>query len=120
VLILGILGLAVLPPEHVHAGRTPDGHPRDVVHRHLDGHLQAGAGAHVAPDDGTPRWLDSPYVGARSATRVDCVDVAVEHEWPAAPPTHAGAWSPRRATSAVHDPPPWGPIGLRGPPPPAV
>ncbi len=114
--ILGVLGLAILPPEHLHARRTNDGHERDVVHRHFEAHHQAGAGAQVAHNDAAPRWLDSPYVNAGSVTRVDRVDAAVEHEMPTARAMLAGARLPRLVTFAVHDPPPGAAFGLRAPP----
>jgi hypothetical protein len=70
--VLGLVGLAVLPAEHIHAVQTDNGHRSDVVHRHV------GAHHHTAPTDPAvdedhhdeALWLGSSFVVPPSGSPV--------------------------------------------------
>jgi len=114
--ILAALGLAVLPPEHLHASPTDDGRRSDVVHRHLAGHHQAGPGTHVEGDDTAPRWLDSAYVGGDRVSTDGRVDAWVGVVRPTTAPRAARATTARPGSMSLHDPPPGTSFGRRAPP----
>jgi len=112
--VLGLLGLGVLPPEHLHAH---EGCRLDVVHRHLTAHHQPGPGTRIE-DDAAPRWLDSSYVNGDRVSHVHRGDTPVPLVSTQAPPeTRDGLARPQ--SISIHDPPPGMSFGPRAPPFPA-
>jgi hypothetical protein len=118
--VLGLLGLAVLPAEHIHAVQTDSGHRSDVVHRHV------GAHHHTAPTDHTvdqdhhdeALWLDSSFVAPPSGSPVH-PPLLYEDLWiaEALPILRRTLSTP---PIAGHDPPWTRSLALRGPPSPVV
>lgn len=114
---LGVLSLASLPPEHLHVTRTHDGHHSDVIHRHYASHQPAaGKTAGVSDDDGQPRWLDSPFIGASPAAQIDPIDQLLHQDRPAVPARLTGVGSVAPTHPSIHGPPLEAPSGLRAPP----
>src|SRR5712691_7671038 len=73
--VLGVLGLAWLPPEHVHITRTHGDHHADVVHRHFESHHPIGNEVRVGDDDDDVRWLDgSSFTYPKPAPHIYPVD----------------------------------------------
>jgi len=114
--VLAVLGLAILPPEHLHARRSDGDHQRDVVHRHFEGHPSSSAGARVGHDEAAPRWLVSAYVKADSVTRLPRIDACIECDAPGEPPLLVSPLATGLVWISLHDPPPGAAFGLRAPP----
>jgi hypothetical protein len=115
--VLGVLALALLPPEHVHATETHDGHHSDVVHRHYEPHHPMAAGASVGYDeDHQTRWLDSPFIGPQSLSHVYQVDQLLHEDLPVLQPQQASRRTPSFVYVSTHDPPWATSHGLRAPP----
>ena len=114
--ILSVLGLAALPPEHLHARPAHDGRRSDLVHRHFAAHHAADRGLHVEGDDSAPRWLDSSYVSGERVSAVHRSDASVGLVVPTPAPRAASATTARPESMSVHDPPPGASFGLRAPP----
>lgn len=114
--ICGVLGLALLPPEHVHLTRTRDGHHAELIHRHLESHFGTGHSNALHDGDDDVEWLQAAFtVPPVSPLAFSAIEL-----------TDGRPLVPRRATGAekvissvrlsAHDPP-WVPTsGLRAPP----
>ena len=61
VALLGLLGLALLPPEHVH-DQDDHGHHTEIVHRHFEAHHPVSTQSHV--DDDADENEDTHYLTA--------------------------------------------------------
>jgi hypothetical protein len=115
--VLGVLGLAWLPSEHVHS-RTEDGRHSGYIHRHFASHHSLGAGAQVGhPADGDDaQYLRSAFTTAKSAPRLGpgnqfiVLTSSIPEEQPV--PRHR---LPSTFVS-VHDPPWTDSLALRAPP----
>ena len=113
---LGVLGLAVLPPEHVHLAADHDHLRAEVVHRHFDPHHAVAPQTHVENPDDDPTYLSSAFTIPVHASGVGPGDASIlvvepEDTAPAFTPWHA-----TRRDLRAHDPP-WGRAhSLRGPP----
>ena len=114
---LGVLSLAVLPPEHVHLTRTHDGHHAPVVHRHYTAHQRdASVTASIGDHDGQPLWLDEPFTAStRAVTPVPPVQATLNQDRPAIG-VLARLDAVGFASVSVHDPPLRTSSGLRAPP----
>ena len=118
--VLAVLGLAILPPEHLHARHSDDDHQRDVVHRHFEAHPSSGAGARAGHDEAVPQWLASAYLNAGPVTRLDRIDAWTPDDLSIATPEEARPTTVPLVTFAVHDPLPGAAVGMRAPPFPSV
>lgn len=118
--VLGVLGLAALPPEHLHARPAHDGRRSEVVHRHFDAHHPADLDRHAEDDGAAPRWLDSPYVHGVPAPDVHRTDACAGPVVPVIAPRAARASAVRSASMSILDPPPGASFGLRAPPIPTL
>lgn len=118
--VLGVLGLALLPAEHVHV-RTEDGQPADLIHRHFEAHHPVGSNPGLDHDEGhEATWLNSAFVTGVSRLLGHPVDQLVGTSPPTAPdPEVSPTWTPGDPES-VHDPPSTSSHGLRAPPSPLV
>jgi hypothetical protein len=115
--IVGVLGLAFLPSEHVHAG---DGRHTDV-HRHFEPHHpdhapEPGVAIWDHADGTDAQWLTSLFVTPKAESTLVRIDDVVweERADPQAPET--AQWTPPATYVSVHDPPWAAPPGLRAPP----
>jgi hypothetical protein len=118
--VLGVLGLGLLPPEHVHVTYTPDGHRSEFVHRHFGAHHRAPDAADTAVEHGDrdhqPRWLSSLFTGPSVNSPVQPVG-QLYHEYPPVEPlAEASARSRELIDVSVPDPPWTTSHGLRAPP----
>jgi len=133
--MLGVLALALLPPEHVHVTQTDDGHHSDVTHRHFEPHHPGGAEVGVGREDDRfephhqvaaeervdheddqARWLDSPFIGPQSLSHVYRVDQFLHEDLPILEPQQASRRTQPFIHVSVHDPPSASSHGLRAPP----
>lgn len=115
--VLGVLGLAVLPSEHVHS-RSDHGRRSEVVHRHFEPHHPVGAGATVDhPDDENAQYLSSAFTMAKPAPRLYPADQFVVVAFSTLQPPPVRWRSLPALFVSVHDPPWTTPHNLRGPPP---
>ena len=115
-LSVGIAGASLLPAEHVHRTSDHDDHPA-LIHRHKAPHMtHPEVSATLDHDEDAPQWLDSPYVGVRSATFAPTLGILV-NETPSATARDANT---RRGVPVAHAPPihdpPLTTSGLRAPP----
>lgn len=123
---LGVLSLALLPPEHLHVTQTHDGHYSDVVHRHYTPHTPhqlangtASIGDHSIGDhDDQAVWLDAPFTtSTKVVAPAPSVDAVLNQGQLAAPLPLKRLDAVAFAALLVHDPPLTTPPGLRAPPP---
>jgi hypothetical protein len=119
---LGVLGLALLPAEHLHTVRTEDGRHPDVVHRHLAPHAQPGSRTRVGDDDHHDEavWIVSSFITPASAAHVYPVADLPAEDLPVARPTQADRGRTPSVPASGHDPPWARSYGLRAPPTPLV
>jgi hypothetical protein len=115
--VLGIVGMAVLPPEHVHLGADHDDHVRpEVVHRHFAPHHQISIETHVEPPEADATYIHAAFTVPEQASL-------------AAPDTPPFVVLPQAEVLVIstqwhqtgrdlrdHDPPWARPHALRGPP----
>jgi hypothetical protein len=114
--VLGVLALALLPPEHVHVTQTDDGHHSEVTHRHFEPHHQVAAEERVDHEDDQARWLDSPFIGPQPLSHVYRVDQFLHEDLPILEPQQASRRTQPFIHVSVHDPPSASSHGLRAPP----
>jgi len=113
--IFGLLGMPMLPPEHVHVTESEHGHS-EIIHRHFESHH------HAAPepefdhqDEDAALWVDTPFVNA-AAIPIPTADRTVVQELPELQPRPLPRWTLEFDHISVHDPPWVAPTGLRAPP----
>jgi hypothetical protein len=114
--VLGVLGLALLPPEHLHVTRTDDGRHSDVIHRHYEPHHPAAAEASVGHEDDEALWLDSPFTSPKLASKVYPVNQCLNEELPLSQAQQTSRRTLPFVHVSVHDPPSATSHGLRAPP----
>jgi len=115
--VVGTLGMALLPSEHVHRAAEYGRHV-ELVHRHFEPHQHDAAPATDDHGDEDQAWrLDSSFIITPKADLNPDASQPIEH----APLTVAEPRAMRGPTAAdpesVHDPPLTASNGLRGPPP---
>jgi hypothetical protein len=114
----GVLGLALLPAEHMHRVEVADGHHSEIIHRHFESHHPIGSHARIDHDDDDRevQWLTTSFLHPNHAGQPS-PDSALVDDRP-----HASAVEPslRRTFQplhvSIHDPPCRVPSCLRGPP----
>jgi hypothetical protein len=114
----GVLGLLVLPAEHVHAAGLGDRGHREVVHRHFEPHHSPPSGAALehGDDHHDVRWLSVAVVNAHPIYEIHrTTQVAVHVTAEFQPPLMAAHFADDLCASA-HDPPWVSQHPLRGPP----
>lgn len=118
--LLGLLGLALLPPEHVH-DQDHDGHHVELVHRHFDAHHPVSNQTHVDDDaDEDAHYLTAVFTRSEPSLdggRPD--DPAVEAVALVRPPLVSQV-APDSPAALGHDPPWRSSLGSRAPPTPLV
>lgn len=122
--VFGLLGLPLLPPEHVHVTESESGEHSEIVHRHFEshhpGHVDDDADHHDRDQafdhqDGAALWIDAPFV-ARAPVSVPSFASVVVQELPVLQPQPFPRWTLEFDHISVHDPPWVASTGLRAPP----
>ena len=113
--VLGVVGLALLPPEHVHHAADHD-HDAEVVHRHFEPHHAARPQVHVENPDEDATYLSSVFTlpDTDSLSRPALVFTAAT--LPAITAPVFTPWHFEKRDLRVHDPPWARALSLRGPP----
>jgi hypothetical protein len=117
--VCGVLGLALLPPEHVHAaaGHDDDAHA-EVVHRHFERHAASPPQTHAEDPDEDATYLASVFTIPADETLARPDGDATAADWLLRPVSRLTSWHRQSRDLRVHDPP-WGRAHtLRGPPSP--
>ena len=120
--ILGVLGLGLLPGEHVHS-RTEQGHHTELVHRHFEPHHPIDAGVRVEDEDdhdGEAQFLTSAFTTSKAPDSVRRVDAALFGLLPPVGGEEPAQCTPPSPDASGHDPPVAFSPGLRAPPHPLV
>ena len=125
--VLGLLGLPLLPQEHVHVTESKGGEHSEIVHRHFEshhpGHVEHDADHHDADhhdqevdhQDEAALWIDAPFV-ARAPASAPLFTPVVVQELPVLHPQPIPRWTLEFEHISVHDPPWVASTGLRAPP----
>ena len=114
---VGLLGMPLLPPEHVHVTESKEGGHAEFIHRHFESHrpIQTARPEFDHQDEEAALWLDTPFISP-NATHLPSVDRVVVQDLPALQPQSLPRWTLRFDHISVHDPPWAAPSGLRAPP----
>jgi len=120
--VFGLLGLPLLPPEHVHVTESENGERSEIVHRHFEshhpGHVEHEADHHDQEfdhQDEAALWIDAPFV-APAPPFVPSFAPVVVQELPELHPQPLPRWTLEFEHISVHDPPWVASAGLRAPP----
>ena len=120
--IAGLLGLPLLPPEHVHISESDDHRHSEFIHRHFEAHhpIEVAHATHATPevdhqDEDAALWLDTLYLTAIKAP-LPSIDRVVVQELPLLQPRPLPRWTLEFEHLSLHDPPWIAPSGLRAPP----
>ena len=115
VAVLGLVGMPLLPPEHVHVTEE-EGHHAEFIHRHFESHHPIAADrVFDHQDEEAPLWLDTPFIGSDTTHLPSVVRVLVQ-ELPLLQPRPLPRWTLTFDHISVHDPPWAASTGLRAPP----
>lgn len=114
--VCGLVGLALLPPEHVHLTEAPDGHHSDVVHRHYAPHHPIESHSNLDGQDHDIHWLDLAFTSPRSTPQQPLLNLVLSKCLQVLGPELTCDRAARVDDVSVHDPPPLGSFGLRAPP----
>ena len=115
--VLGVVALALLPPEHVHLGADHDDHVRpETVHRHFAPHHPIAIQTHVEPPDDEATYLDNAFAplpqfagpGPQQPSYAVLPEIPVTRR--------VTTWHPKSRDLRAHDPPWADAPSLRGPP----
>lgn len=122
--VLGVLGLALLPSEHVHGRRSEDGQHADVVHRHFQPHdshhpVTTGVGVDDHGDEDA-QWLTQAFVAPKAESSVHPVTQLLADDLPLLQSQETSRRIVPSTYVSVHDPPWAASNGLRAPPSPLV
>ena len=113
--ILSLLGMPLLPPEHVHVTESDHGHS-EIIHRHFESHHHTAPAPEFDHQDEDPTlWVDTPFVAA-AAIPIPTADRVFAQELPELQPRPLPRWTLEFDHISVHDPPWLAPTGLRAPP----
>jgi len=119
---LGLLGLPLLPPEHVHVSESDDHGHSEFIHRHFEPHHPIevphpvnDAAEFDHQDQEAALWVDSPFVGPVNPS-LPSVDRIVIQQLPLLQPRPLPRWTLTFDHISVHDPPWVASTGLRAPP----
>jgi len=120
--VFGLLGLPLLPPEHVHVTESESGEHSEIVHRHFESHHPAHVDHEIDRlhrefdhQDEAALWIDAPFV-APTIPFVPSFTPVVVQELPELHPQPLSRWTLEFEHISVHDPPWVASTGLRAPP----
>ena len=111
-----MLGLGLLPSEHVHVIQTQDGHHSDVIHRHFESHHPIETEASISHEDDDIQWLESSFTGPKPPSQAYPVNQLLNERLQVRPSEPTCEWTIRAVRVSVHDPPWMSASGLRAPP----
>jgi hypothetical protein len=115
VAVLALVGMPLLPPEHVHVTEE-EGHHAEFIHRHFEPHHPIeGQRVFDHQDEEAALWLDTPFIGT-GATPLPSVVRGLVQELPLLQPRPLPRWTLTFDHISVHDPPWTASTGLRAPP----
>jgi hypothetical protein len=113
--VVGVLGLALLPSEHVHA-RDEHGHHTDVIHRHFESHHPVQSDGRIDQgDDDDEQYITAAFTAPESTLSV-VVGALVVTDLPVPKPQQRSGWALPSPDASAHDPPRTSSQGLRAPP----
>ena len=113
--VAGVLGLALLPPEHIHETRAGDGHPSALLHSHFEPHQPVGADSRVGAHDDV-LWVSSLFTSPNKIGQVYPLNQFIVQDLPVPQPAQTSPSKLQCVQLSVHDPPWVTSHGLRGPP----
>jgi hypothetical protein len=115
VALFSLVGLPLLPPEHVHVTEQ-EGHHAEFVHRHFESHHPVETESIFDhQDDAAALWLDTPFI-APDATHLPSAARVFVQELALLQPRPLPRWTLTFDHISVHDPPSASSTGLRAPP----
>lgn len=119
VALLGLLGLALLPPEHVH-DQDDHGHHAELVHRHFEAHHPVPIQTHVDDDaDEDAHYLTAVFTASEPFHQGPVVALVVAHV-ELSPPSLVSQVALASPDALGHDPPWRSSLRPRAPPTPLV
>jgi hypothetical protein len=123
--VLGVLGLGLLPAEHLHVAETADGHHSQLIHRHFDRHPHHPTDTHAivehdGHEDQQAKQLDSLFTGPQASSQVHPPCQLLYERAPDAQLSQCASVLPPDVDTSAHDPPWLASSGLRAPPFPPV
>ena len=113
---LGVLGLVVLPAEHVHLSHGPGHHDSDIIHRHFEPHHDSRSDFSFSEDEQHIQWTDSSFASPSQALQTTCQQPLLYQVAPDAEQRPTCERAVRIDDLAVHEPPALTRVDLRGPP----
>jgi hypothetical protein len=112
----GLLGMPLLPPEHVHVTESDEGEHTEFIHRHFESHHPIETSpAFDHQDEEAALWLDTLFIGS-SVAHLPLITRVVVQELPLLQPRPLPRWTLSFDHISVHDPPWAASTGLRAPP----
>jgi len=118
--LLGLLGLALLPPEHVH-DQDHDGHHTELVHRHFEAHHPVPDQTHVDDDaDEDAHYLIAVFTESEPSFHGGRVDDVVAADVALTSPPLVSQVALDSPAALGHDPPWRYSLSPRAPPTPLV
>ena len=115
--VLGVLGLDVLPPEHVHLGVDLADHVRlEVLHRHYAPHHPTFNQTHVEPGENEATYLSDAFTMPTPAAAQGPDEASFVLLADGCLPLGATQWHPVGRDLRAHAPPWAYGYALRGPP----
>jgi hypothetical protein len=115
VAVLGLVGMPLLPPEHVHVSEE-EGHHAEFIHRHFESHHPIDTRpVFDHQDEDAALWLDTRFIGT-GTTHLPSAVRALIQELPILQPRPLPRWTLTFDHISVHDPPWAASTGLRAPP----
>jgi hypothetical protein len=116
--IAGVLGLALLPTEHMHRVEVQDGHHVEIIHRHFESHHPIGSHSRIDHDDDDHeiQWITTSFFHPNYAGQPspDSEHVDGRPQASAVEPSFQGTF--QQLHVSIHGPPGSTSHGLRGPP----
>jgi hypothetical protein len=114
--VLGVLGLALLPPEHVHVPGHDDHVSAEVVHRHFEPHRLTRPETHAENPDADATYFANVFTLPADPVLAGPPAVWIAVAWPSPASPESTPWPRRACDLRVHDPPWARALALRGPP----
>jgi hypothetical protein len=116
--IAGVLGLTVLPTEHIHRTQSWNGQHTDIVHRHVGSHQLIGSETTVehGDDERDIKWIALAITHPEPAKHVYPQSELLDEPLSVSSRQPACLGTIQSLRLSVHDPPWTASSGSRGPP----
>src|SRR4029453_10472049 len=112
-----MLGLALLPAEHLHRTHAPDGHHTSVTHRHVEAHQERETHAAFDDQDTEIEWFDAAFTATHNSAPAQPPLPLLPDPFVCLEPSRAArGLAVRSVPASVHDPPWIAASGPRAPP----